>query len=285
MKSENSNMIHSFLLIGQSNMAGRGFLQEAPVILNEHIKVLRNGRWQYMLEPLHNDRSFAGIGLAASFAAAWQAKNNTEEIGLIPCADGGTSLDDWAVGGALFDHAVAQAKLAMRSSTLAGILWHQGENDSTEASAMLYTKKFEKIMDALRLELQAPEVPLLIGELGSFLTMGAYGAYFSGYERVNEQLLNYAKKHSNSYFITAQNLSANEDQIHFNSRSLRQFGIRYFKALDQKKHILSPIPEEESILAAIYAKALTSNERKILLQHKLAMGDISLAEYTSQQEG
>ena len=33
----------SFLLIGQSNMAGRGFVHEVPSIYNERIEMLRNG--------------------------------------------------------------------------------------------------------------------------------------------------------------------------------------------------------------------------------------------------
>lgn len=47
-------MVHSFLLIGQSNMAGRGFLDEVPPIHDERIKMLRNGRWQVMAEPIIN---------------------------------------------------------------------------------------------------------------------------------------------------------------------------------------------------------------------------------------
>lgn len=46
-----------------------------------------------------NDRPPAGVGLASSFAASWQADHVNEQIGLIPCADGGTSLSDWQVGG------------------------------------------------------------------------------------------------------------------------------------------------------------------------------------------
>src|SRR5690242_695269 len=92
------NMIHSFLMIGQSNMAGRGFAKDVPLIFNEGIKMLRNGRWQIMSDPINYDRPTAGVGLASSFAAAWRLKNETEEIGLIPCADGGTSLEDWSVG-------------------------------------------------------------------------------------------------------------------------------------------------------------------------------------------
>ena len=37
-------MIQSFLLIGQSNMAGRGFLNEAVDINSSRIKLLKNGR-------------------------------------------------------------------------------------------------------------------------------------------------------------------------------------------------------------------------------------------------
>ena len=40
--------IRSFLLIGQSNMAGRGLRNEAIPVDTSHIKVLRNGRWQPM---------------------------------------------------------------------------------------------------------------------------------------------------------------------------------------------------------------------------------------------
>src|SRR5690625_3095357 len=46
-------MKHSFLLVGQSNMAGRGFLKEVPIICNEHINVMRNGRWQIMMQPIN----------------------------------------------------------------------------------------------------------------------------------------------------------------------------------------------------------------------------------------
>ncbi len=61
----------SFLLIGQSNMAGRGFKHEVPPIYNERIMMLRNGRWQMMTEPIHFDKPVAGVGLAASFAESW----------------------------------------------------------------------------------------------------------------------------------------------------------------------------------------------------------------------
>ena len=37
-------MMKSILLVGQSNMAGRGFIQDVPVLRLERVKMLRNGR-------------------------------------------------------------------------------------------------------------------------------------------------------------------------------------------------------------------------------------------------
>ncbi|SDD99834.1 hypothetical protein SAMN05216464_103285 [Mucilaginibacter pineti] len=156
-------MLHSFLMVGQSNMAGRGILTEAKPIIDEQIKVLVNGRWQTMWEPINNDRPTAGIGLAASFAGSWRLKNKDIQIGLIPCAEGGSSLDDWAVGGELFDHAVFQAKMAMRTSELKAILWHQGENDSFQGLSKTYVSKLSVITDAFISELGCPELLFIAG--------------------------------------------------------------------------------------------------------------------------
>lgn len=143
-------------MVGQSNMAGRGYMRDVKQIYDEQIRMLVNGRWQTMTEPINFDRPTAGIGLAASFAGAWRLINENEQIGLIPCADGGSSLDDWSVGGALFENAVFQARAARRMSKLNGILWHQGENDSFAGRSAFYYFKLSVIVAALRHELDAP---------------------------------------------------------------------------------------------------------------------------------
>lgn len=130
----------SFLLIGQSNMAGRGFKHEVPPIYNERIMMLRNGRWQMMTEPIHFDRPVAGVGLAASFAESWCKDHEGEKIG----AEGGSSIDEWSLDGALFRHALSEAKFAKESSELVGILWHQGESDSQDGKYKRNTKNIMK---------------------------------------------------------------------------------------------------------------------------------------------
>lgn len=51
-------MIHSFLLIGQSNMAGRGKKSEVEPIVNENILALRNGIFRPMYVPVNPDKLY-----------------------------------------------------------------------------------------------------------------------------------------------------------------------------------------------------------------------------------
>ena len=106
-------IIHSFLMVGQSNMAGRGDLTPENALAPSDCFMLRMGRWQPLHEPINPDRPESGASLAASFAE--QYSREVAPIGLIPCADGGTSITEWQRGDLLFDHAVMQAKLAART--------------------------------------------------------------------------------------------------------------------------------------------------------------------------
>ena len=259
-------------------MAGRGYLNDVKQLYDEKIKMLVNGRWQTMTEPINFDRPSAGIGLAASFAGAWRLKNEHEEIGLIPCADGGTSLDDWAVGAALFENAVFQAKLALKSSKLSGILWHQGENDSFGGLSGLYNDKLSIIVDAFRAELNAADIPFIMGGLGDFLSSGRYGNYFTEYNQVNHALQQFAETRPDCYFVTADGLTANADGLHFDAVSQRRFGIRYFEALFKNKNVLEPLVAEYELVELIENRALTKKEQAALLELDFATGKMSLAD-------
>ena len=229
-------MIHSFLLIGQSNMAGRGFLDEAIEVDSSRIAVLRNGRWQPMYRPVNGDRPFSGVNLAEKFAELYAKKYNVT-VGLIPCADGGTRLDQWEPGGLLFDHAVAQAKLAQRSSTIAGVLWHQGESDCHPMRYPTYQPRFEAIMNAFRKELDLYDVPFVLGKLGDFLDECDYPNLIGlkNYRFVNEALEKIAASNPMTALASAEGLTANADQLHFNAKSLYEFGIRYFEQFEKMR--------------------------------------------------
>ena len=219
--------MHSFLLIGQSNMAGRGFLNEAVSFDTRRIHVLRNGRWQTMYRPVNPDRPFSGTCLAESFAKAYADAHPDVEVGVIPCADGGTSLEKWQPGGLLFDNAVHCAKLAMRTSRFGGILWHQGENDcAKEELLQTYKERFITMITAMRRELGAEKLPVIIGEVSEYITdawkMGDRPARLNGIFR------EIAAELPCCGVASSKDLALKADGIHFCSASCRTFGERYY---------------------------------------------------------
>ena len=68
----------SILMIGQSNMAGRGFINEVPMICNERILMLRNAGWQMMAEPINYDRPNEESGLRVPLlrCGVWSMREN-----------------------------------------------------------------------------------------------------------------------------------------------------------------------------------------------------------------
>ncbi|MBQ8743261.1 MAG: sialate O-acetylesterase [Clostridia bacterium] len=222
-------MIKSFLMIGQSNMAGRGEFEDIEEIRNPNCFMLRTGFWEEMREPVNPDHSIfnnewhSGVSLASTFADE-TAKYYKERVGLIPCAHGGTSIDQWMPGEILYDHAVMMTKLAMRTSTLSGILWHQGEQDATSVdSVYAHKEKFLKMITSLRKELGAENLPLIIGELSEDHATREFRVL------MNEQYRESAKILPCCSVASAKDLTLKKDGIHFDSVSLGIFGKRYFE--------------------------------------------------------
>jgi hypothetical protein len=228
-KKEN---IHSFLMIGQSNMAGRGNFGEVPPIQNDRCFMLRMGRWQAMSEPINPDRAIfrenctCGVSLAASFADEY-AKTTGFEVGLIPCADGGTIIEQWQPGQLLYDHAVMMAKLAMRTSHLTGILWHQGESDCRNLKEEEYRHLFFNLMDSLRRDLGMPELPLIIGEVSEHINP-KHGMHDT--PALNRLLHQLQAEYPNCAIVEAKELPLKDDGVHFTAASCRELGKRYFEA-------------------------------------------------------
>ena len=222
-------MIHSILLLGQSNMAGRGYPKDVEPIRNDEIFVLRNGIFRPMYVPVNPDRKTSGICLAESFADAYTREKGVP-LGLIPCADGGSSLDQWAPGELLFDHAVYQALLAQRTSRIVGVLWHQGESDCFEETYPYYEEKLAVILRAFRKKLSLEKVPFLLGGLGDYLANCEKYPECKNYGYVNAALKRYAEKTPMTGFVPAEGLDSNPDKLHFSAAALREFGVRYYQA-------------------------------------------------------
>ena len=165
------------------------------------------------------------------------AKEKNVEVGLIPCADGGTRLSDWQRGELLYDNAVYQSKLAQRTSVIVGVLWHQGEGDCRPDLYPLYEEKFLKIMQGLRHDLNLESVPFLLGGLGDFLKNCVLDDDLKNYVYVNQALRKIACKNGMTGFVEAEGLEANSDNLHFSARALREFGLRYYREFKKYENV------------------------------------------------
>jgi hypothetical protein len=221
-----------FLLIGQSNMAGRGVPEVQDVDPLANIYTLSQDlSWKPAVDPLHFDKpDIAGVGIGRSFAKRLARERPGTGIGLVPAAFGGTSLNEWAPSGKLFQDAVKRTRAAMQSGRLRGILWHQGEADSGDKNlASTYRERFTQMIAALRSELNAPDLPVVVGALGEFLyTRKGKPQPFA--RIVNEQIASVPSSVPRSAYVSAAGLAHKGDEVHFDTPSLRELGRRYAAA-------------------------------------------------------
>src|SRR5262245_17184140 len=182
---------------------------------------------------MHFDKPVAGVGLARTFGLLVANANPGITVGLIPCAVGGSPIDAWEPGAFYeptqshpWDDALSRARLAMKDGVLKGILWHQGESDSTAALASTYESKLHRLIARFRTELNAPDVPFIVGQLGQFKD-APWDAARVTVDRAHQQL---PASVSRTAFVSSQGLNDKGDKTHFDSASYREFGKRYFDA-------------------------------------------------------
>lgn len=234
-----------YLLIGQSNMAGRGLVEAQDTVPNRHLLHLNQAeQWEIAKDPLHFDKPVAAVGPGLTFGRLMAAQDTSVTIGLIPCAVGGSGIDVWTPGAYYdatkthpYDDALARAKTALRAGTLAGIIWHQGETDSTPEKSALYQQKLKILIKKLREDLQAPAVPFVAGQLPAFQINkpGADGRpqVNESAVRINEAVAGLTKQVTNYAYITAEGTADIGDHTHFNAASARLLGQRYATAMQQ----------------------------------------------------
>lgn len=222
---------HIYLLMGQSNMVGRDVSTLASQTENPRVLALNaDGHWVVARDPLHPQvgNIAPGAGLGIPFAVEMLKGDANITIGLVPCAVGGTALSRWVKGADLYENAVKLARQAAQSGTLSGVLWHQGESDtSTENNAKTYAARLTKMFADLRQDLGTPDLPVVVGQLGAFLTVDKYPYV----DTVRSTLKNIPTVVPHAGYADSAGLSDKGDQLHFNAAAQKEFGVRYAKAM------------------------------------------------------
>lgn len=225
---------HIYILMGQSNMAGRGEMVE-PYSSQQHERV-----WMFTAQnefvpakhPLHFDKpKVVGVGPGLSFGIEMANQSPSVKIGLVPCAVGGSSINSWKIQGYdeatkthPLDNAIQRMLAAQKIGVIKGILWHQGESDSDISKRGDYVVKLYALIDQMRNISQQASLPFVLGELG----------YFNqNYRDFNQLLSSFNAPTQGTALVSAKDLGAKQDNIHFDSRSASELGKRYAFAMQQ----------------------------------------------------
>jgi len=220
-----------FILAGQSNMAGRGFVQPKDTVSSPMVLTMsRNDEWVYAKEPLHYYEPFrTGLDCGLSFGKKLAGLyKNKITIGLVPCAVGGSSIEQWIAnstyrGVTLYSNLINKARKAAAYGTIKGVLWHQGETNAATGNYENYKEKLEQFFTKLRNDLGNPHLPIYAGQLAPFLDRKT-NPYA---DSVNNDLQRLSSAFENFYVINTDDLKPKSDSVHFNSQSQRIMGERF----------------------------------------------------------
>jgi sialate O-acetylesterase len=250
--------LDTWILAGQSNMQGAGFLSEGLPPDERVWNFSSAGKWEMAREPLHrlwasylpahqdlmrpflteeqNALSDAeldalevgpqGTGLGLAFGQTL-ADALDRPIGLISASHGGTSLDHWDPAKkdehGLYGAMLQRAKDA--GAPIRGILWYQGESEAFAKLGATYAERFTDWIAAARADLGLPELPVLLVQLGNLLIKDPEWNCETDWDLVREALRQVGETVPHTAATTAVDLGL-VDGIHLNAKGLIRLGRR-----------------------------------------------------------
>lgn len=223
-----------FLLVGQSNMAGRGVVEAQDKTPHARVLMLnKQGKWVPAIDPMHFDKTAAGVGLGKTFGQIVAEANPGVTIGLIPCAVGGSPISTWKPGAFYsgtkthpWDDMAKRVEVALPAGAMKGILWHQGESDSNAEDAPGHEARLHNLVKRFRELVKSPDVPFIAGQMGKFDDV-PWNPEKAVVDQAHQDL---AKKVPHTAFVSAEGLKHKGDKVHFDSASFRELGKRYAEA-------------------------------------------------------
>ena len=225
-----------FLMAGQSNMAGRGWVEAQDTVPNKRVfSIDSEGRLLYAKEPLNLfEPSYAGLDCGVSFARSLLKEIPSKiNILVIHTAVGGSNIKQWIDDSThrnvkLLSNFKEKVAIAKKYGTIKGIIWHQGESDANSKRIPLYQKNLEILFDTFRTIIGNDQLPIIMGELGAFSKEP------QAFESINTIIRNFQQGDAHTAFIKTSDLMHKGDSLHFNSAGQRIMGERYADMYKQK---------------------------------------------------
>lgn len=231
-KLPNPDSLYVFIMAGQSNMAGRGFVEPQDTLPNKRILTIdKSINWIYAKEPLHfYEPSLTGLDCGMSFAK--KLLDSIPEgisIAVIPCAVGGSSIEQWINnetfrGVKLLDNFKEKVNFAKDYGIIKGIIWHQGESNAKSELIPKYSQRLDSLINRFRFVIKNDTLPIILGELGSYAQPIEKQMKW---DSINTGIQNIAMKDENIALVKTGDLKNKGDNVHFDSESQRKLGERY----------------------------------------------------------
>ncbi len=279
VKAEPDPNFHIYLMFGQSNMDGAAAIEPQDKITNDRVKFMANldcndlkrtyGNWYTASPPLnrcqHPLTAWIGLGPGDYFGKTMaDGMSSTVTIGLVPASVPGTPIELFQKSApigrnnanipAQFNGGYAwlldMAKKAQASGVIKGIIFHQGESNTSDQQ---WKFKVKEIVTDLRQDLNIGDVPFIAGEL-------LYADYNGCCHWHNPEINKLPGILSNSFVASAAGLpNIPGDGAHFSTESVREFGIRYAQIMLEKIDRTSTLPDVDSSSSAMSSSSAISS--------------------------
>jgi type 1 glutamine amidotransferase len=245
-----------WVLAGQSNMEGVGNLIN---VTPPHPKVMllgMDGKWGQAEEPLHwlidspdpvhsgdpknraeraaqaHKSRTRGAGLGLPFAVA-MVESTGVPVGLVACAHGGTSMEQWNPakkeqgGASLYGSMLRQVKLA--GGKVKGVLWYQGESDANPNASKVFARVFSDFITTVRSDFGQPELPFYYVQIGRFVR----GGDPKDWNAVQEAQRVIPERVANTAVISVIDLEL-DDLIHVGTQGTKRAGQRLARIAERE---------------------------------------------------
>lgn len=235
-----------FIMAGQSNMDGRGFVEPLDTIPDERILTInRSNELVVAKEPIgFYTPDYKGLGCGLAFAKELLSNiPDSITLLLLPTAVGGSPINKWIEdlphrNIKLYSNFLEKVEMGKQYGEIKAILWHQGESDANEEGIKNRMKNLKKLFSSFRKDIGNTKLPIVIGELGTYSKTPELWAEIN---KVNHK---YSRKDKYSALVETDDLKDKGDRVHFDGASQREMGRRFadqylnliFKLFDIQRH-------------------------------------------------
>lgn len=267
-----------FLLIGQSNIGGRGRMDDLteeerapsegiynfthhmeympaqhplqsvddPIFHSKRPRKLVGGQYEFHSPGVNT------VGPGLFFAESIRNKLGFEQLGLLLCARSAIPMPMWLKGinPSLYRYIIHRTNMAMQSGPCLGILIYIGESDArVEKFAQNYHNNLLSFIDCIRKELNARTTPIIISQISCMDEDGPLNQktdfpYWENIRNIQAEIdLPHVK------MVETSGLPKCKDGLHLNTAAHRELGIRFadvmYEMLQEQGEHISKKPKED----------------------------------------